>query len=128
MQRGDGQQRHRVQKMIEQPRGIVSHARRDHRTHHARPDVAGSHGGPSMILCVRSPLRQVMGGRKNHRWRELAGLVEGINEDVAGFVEDKVNMGPVQAEFRRLAREVGVGEAVRRMSRLAAATISGDER
>ena len=63
----------------------------------------------------------------NRRW-ELAGLVEGINEDVAGFVEDKVNMGPVQAEFRRLAREVGVGEAVRRMSRLPAATISGDER
>ena len=63
----------------------------------------------------------------NRRW-ELAGLVEGINEDVAGFVEDKVNMGPVQAEFRRLAREVGVGEAARRMSRLPAAKVSGDER
>lgn len=61
----------------------------------------------------------------NRRW-EHAGLVEGINEDVAGFVEDKVNMGPVQTEFRRLAREVGVGEAVRRISRRDLSLKSGD--
>ena len=48
------------------------------------------------------------------RW-ERAGLVEGVEEDVAGFVEDKVHMGPTQKEFRRLARELGVGEAVKRL-------------
>ncbi|MGH8428839.1 MAG: hypothetical protein ACREUF_00390, partial [Solimonas sp.] len=50
----------------------------------------------------------------NRRW-ELAGLVAGIEEDVAGFVADKANMGPTQRAFRQLSREVGFKEAMVRL-------------
>ena len=50
----------------------------------------------------------------NRRW-ELAGMVAGIEEDVEQFVRDKIDMGPIQREFRRLARDHGVAEAISRM-------------
>jgi hypothetical protein len=50
----------------------------------------------------------------NHRW-ELAGLIAGIERDIEGFVENKVHMGPVQSEYRRLAREVGSRAALQQL-------------
>lgn len=42
----------------------------------------------------------------NWRW-EAAGVVAGVEQDIANFVDDKIHMGPTQKEFRRLAMEVG---------------------
>lgn len=50
----------------------------------------------------------------NDRW-ELAGFVTGIERDVERFVENKVFQGPVQAEYRRLAREIGGRAALERL-------------
>lgn len=50
----------------------------------------------------------------NARW-ELAGFVTGIERDVEAFVENKVFQGPVQVEFRRLARELGTRAALERL-------------
>jgi enoyl-CoA hydratase/carnithine racemase len=50
----------------------------------------------------------------NARW-ELAGFVAGIERDVDAFVENKVFQGPVQAEYRRLAREIGGRAALERL-------------
>ncbi len=50
----------------------------------------------------------------NVRW-ELAGIVAGVEDGIRGFVENKVQMGPVQAEFRRLSREIGSGAALRQL-------------
>jgi enoyl-CoA hydratase/carnithine racemase len=50
----------------------------------------------------------------NSRW-EQAGLVAGIERDIDAFVENKVFQGPVQAEYRRLAREIGGRAALERL-------------
>lgn len=50
----------------------------------------------------------------NHRW-ELAGFVAGLEHGVDGFVDNKVNMGPVQSEYRRLSREIGSRAALDRL-------------
>jgi enoyl-CoA hydratase/carnithine racemase len=50
----------------------------------------------------------------NARW-ELAGFVTGIERDVEAFVENKVFQGRVQAEYRRLAREIGGRAALERL-------------
>lgn len=50
----------------------------------------------------------------NRRW-ELAGLRTGIEHDIDAFVDDKVHMGPFQAQYRRLSRELGPSVARERM-------------
>jgi enoyl-CoA hydratase len=50
----------------------------------------------------------------NARW-EAAGFVTGIERDVEAFVDNKVSQGPVQKEYRRLAREVGGRTALERL-------------
>lgn len=50
----------------------------------------------------------------NARW-EAAGFVAGIERDVERFVENKVFQGPVQQEYRRLAREIGGRAALERL-------------
>jgi enoyl-CoA hydratase len=58
----------------------------------------------------------VMKRSVNRRW-ELAGLRTGIEDDVEAFVEDKLHMGPYQAEYRRLSREIGPRAARERLDR-----------
>ena len=46
----------------------------------------------------------------NRRW-ELAGFLTGVEAGIEAFVEDKMHMGPFQAEYRRLSRDVGASAA-----------------
>lgn len=48
----------------------------------------------------------VMKQSVNRRW-ELAGFRTGLEADIKAFVDDKVHMGPFQAEYRRISREFG---------------------
>ena len=50
----------------------------------------------------------------NARW-EQAGFVAGVENDIRGFVQNKVQQGPFQVEYRRLAREIGVRAALERL-------------
>ena len=50
----------------------------------------------------------------NYRW-EVSGLVAAVQRDVGGFVDNKVSMGPVQAEYRKLSREIGMRAALERL-------------
>lgn len=57
---------------------------------------------------------EVMKRSVNRRW-ELAGLRLGIEEDIDAFIDDKVDMGPFQLEYRTLSREHGPSVAAERM-------------
>jgi len=53
--------------------------------------------------------------RSVNRRRELAGLRLGIEEDSDAFIDDKVDRGPFQFEYRTLSREHGPSVAAERM-------------
>jgi enoyl-CoA hydratase len=57
---------------------------------------------------------QVMKRSINYRW-EVAGLAMAIGRDLDGFVQNKLAMGPVQTEFRKLSREIGSRAAIERL-------------
>jgi enoyl-CoA hydratase len=66
------------------------------------------------LAAMADDVVRIMKRSINARW-EAAGFVAGVERDVETFVDNKVFQGPVQKEYRRLARELGGRAALERL-------------